>query len=116
MFTARRCCIGVSALRPTPPSTTRAESATAQRCTLLSVITKDGLKLIQELQDSVRHAQELLMEPLSAEDQQVFMGLLTRLVEAHELRDVAARPEASTAVDGEPPSARRRPRAVKRPL
>ncbi|WP_398492529.1 MarR family winged helix-turn-helix transcriptional regulator [Variovorax sp.] len=82
----------------------------------LSVITKDGLKLIQELQDSVRHAQELLMEPLSAEDQQVFMGLLTRLVEAHELRDVAARPEASTAVDGEPPSTRRRPRAVKRPL
>jgi len=50
----------------------------------LSVITKEGLKLINELQESIDRSQELLIEPLSEEDRVTFMKLLTQLVETHE--------------------------------
>lgn len=54
----------------------------------LSVITKEGLKLIRELQESIRRSQERLVEPLTAEERVVFMKLLTQLVDAHEKMDV----------------------------
>lgn len=50
----------------------------------LSVITKKGLKLIHELQGSIHHSQERLLEPLSPEDRLIFMRMLTQLVDAHE--------------------------------
>lgn len=50
----------------------------------LSVITKKGLNLIHELQDSIHRSQERLLEPLAAEDRVVFMRMLTQLVDAHE--------------------------------
>jgi len=50
----------------------------------LSVITKKGLKLIHELQGSIHHSQERLLEPLSPEDRVIFMRMLTQLVDAHE--------------------------------
>lgn len=48
------------------------------------MITKEGLKLINELQESIDRSQELLIEPLSEEDRVTFMKLLTQLVETHE--------------------------------
>ncbi len=53
----------------------------------LSVITKDGLKLINDLQESIHRSQELLIQPLSPEDRAVFMKLLVQLVDAHEKMD-----------------------------
>ena len=50
----------------------------------LSVITKEGLNLINDLQESIHRSQELLIEPLSPEDRAVFMKLLSQLVDAHE--------------------------------
>lgn len=50
----------------------------------LSVITKKGLKLISELQESIHRSQERLLEPLPVEERAVFMKLLTQLVDAHE--------------------------------
>lgn len=50
----------------------------------LSVITKDGLNLINDLQESIHRSQELLIEPLSPDDRAVFMQLLAQLVDAHE--------------------------------
>ncbi|CAM3961002.1 MarR family transcriptional regulator [Bordetella tumbae] len=50
----------------------------------LSVITKEGLNLINDLQESIHRSQELLVEPLSPEDRVVFMRLLAQLVDAHE--------------------------------
>lgn len=50
----------------------------------LSVITKKGLDLIHELQDSIHRSQERLLEPLPAEDRVVFMRMLSHLVDAHE--------------------------------
>jgi DNA-binding MarR family transcriptional regulator len=50
----------------------------------LSVITTDGLNLINELQESIHRSQELLIEPLSPDDRAVFMKLLAQLVDAHE--------------------------------
>jgi DNA-binding MarR family transcriptional regulator len=50
----------------------------------LSVITKKGMKLISELQESIHRSQELLLEPLPAEERVVFMRLLSQLVDAHE--------------------------------
>ncbi|MGO4392794.1 MarR family winged helix-turn-helix transcriptional regulator [Variovorax sp. M-6] len=53
----------------------------------LSVITKEGLKLINDLQESIHRSQELLIEPLSPDDRAVFMKLLVQLVDAHEKMD-----------------------------
>lgn len=53
----------------------------------LSVITKEGLKLINDLQESIDRSQELLVEPLSPDDRVVFMRLLAQLVDAHEKMD-----------------------------
>lgn len=53
----------------------------------LSVITKEGLKLINDLQESIYLSQELLVEPLPPEDRAVFMKLLSQLVDAHERMD-----------------------------
>lgn len=53
----------------------------------LSVITKEGLNLINDLQDSIHRSQELLVEPLSPEDRVIFMRLLAQLVDAHEKMD-----------------------------
>lgn len=50
----------------------------------LSVITKDGLNLINDLQESIHRSQELLLDPLSPDDRAVFMKLLAQLVDAHE--------------------------------
>ncbi|NEX64688.1 MarR family winged helix-turn-helix transcriptional regulator [Noviherbaspirillum galbum] len=50
----------------------------------LSVITKQGLRLINDLQESIARSQELLLEPLTPEERAVFMKLLTQLVDAHE--------------------------------
>ncbi|WP_183031021.1 MarR family winged helix-turn-helix transcriptional regulator [Cupriavidus sp. UME77] len=50
----------------------------------LSVITKEGLKLINDLQENIHRSQELLIEPLPAEERVVFMKLLAQLVDAHE--------------------------------
>jgi DNA-binding MarR family transcriptional regulator len=50
----------------------------------LSVITKQGLKLINSLQESIARSQELLLEPLPPEERVIFMKLLTQLVDAHE--------------------------------
>ncbi|HEX7649577.1 MAG TPA: MarR family winged helix-turn-helix transcriptional regulator [Noviherbaspirillum sp.] len=50
----------------------------------LSVITKQGLKLINDLQESIARSQELLLEPLAPEERVIFMKLLTQLVDAHE--------------------------------
>lgn len=50
----------------------------------LSVITKDGLNLINDLQESIHRSQELLIEPLSPDDRVIFMKLLAQLVDAHE--------------------------------
>lgn len=50
----------------------------------LSVITKQGLKLINDLQESIARSQELLLEPLTSEERVIFMKLLTQLVDAHE--------------------------------
>lgn len=50
----------------------------------LSVITKEGLKLINDLQESIHRSQELLIEPLSPDDRAAFMKLLAQLVDAHE--------------------------------
>jgi DNA-binding MarR family transcriptional regulator len=54
----------------------------------LSVITKQGLKLINDLQESITRSQELLLEPLPPEERVVFMKLLTQLVDAHEKMNV----------------------------
>ena len=53
----------------------------------LSVITKEGLNLINDLQDSIHRSQELLIEPLSPDDRVTFMKLLAQLVDAHEKMD-----------------------------
>ncbi len=53
----------------------------------LSVITKEGLKLINDLQESIHLSQELLVEPLSPDDRIIFMKLLAQLVDAHENMD-----------------------------
>ena len=53
----------------------------------LSVITTDGLNLINDLQESIHRSQELLIEPLSPEDRVVFMRLLAQLVDAHEKKE-----------------------------
>lgn len=53
----------------------------------LSVITKEGLNLINDLQESIHRSQELLVEPLSPEDRVVFMRLLAQLVDAHEKQE-----------------------------
>jgi DNA-binding MarR family transcriptional regulator len=53
----------------------------------LSVITKPGLNLINELQGSIHRSQELLVEPLSPEERAEFMRLLAKLVDAHEKMD-----------------------------
>ena len=53
----------------------------------LSVITKEGLKLINDLQESIHRSQELLIEPLSPDDRAAFMKLLAQLVDAHEKVD-----------------------------
>jgi DNA-binding MarR family transcriptional regulator len=50
----------------------------------LSVITKKGLTLINELQRSIHRSQERLLEPLPAQQRAEFMRLLAQLVEAHE--------------------------------
>lgn len=50
----------------------------------LSVITKEGLNLINDLQGSIHRSQELLIEPLSPDDRVTFMKLLAQLVDAHE--------------------------------
>ncbi len=50
----------------------------------LSVITKPGLNLINDLQGSIHRSQELLIEPLSSEERVEFMRLLAKLVDAHE--------------------------------
>lgn len=50
----------------------------------LSVITKAGLKLINDLQENIHRSQELLIEPLPEEERAVFMKLLAQLVDAHE--------------------------------
>ena len=53
----------------------------------LSVITKEGLNLINDLQESIHRSQELLIEPLPPDDRAVFMKLLAQLVDAHEKLD-----------------------------
>jgi DNA-binding MarR family transcriptional regulator len=53
----------------------------------LSVITTDGLNLINDLQESIHRSQELLIEPLSPEDRAEFMRLLAQLVDAHEKKE-----------------------------
>ncbi|MNR43001.1 transcriptional regulator SlyA [compost metagenome] len=53
----------------------------------LSVITTDGLNLINDLHESIHRSQELLIEPLSPEDRVVFMRLLAQLVDAHEKKE-----------------------------
>jgi DNA-binding MarR family transcriptional regulator len=50
----------------------------------LSVITKKGLTLINELQHSIHRSQERLLEPLPPEKRDEFMKLLAQLVDAHE--------------------------------
>lgn len=50
----------------------------------LSVITKPGLNLINDLQGSIHRSQELLIEPLSPEERVEFMRLLAKLVDSHE--------------------------------
>jgi DNA-binding MarR family transcriptional regulator len=50
----------------------------------LSVITKEGLKLINDLQESINRSQELLLDPLPPEERVHFMRLLAQLVDAHE--------------------------------
>lgn len=56
----------------------------------LSVITKQGLKLIRSLQDNMQRSQDRLIEPLSAADRAVFMKLVTDVVHAHENMDSSA--------------------------
>jgi DNA-binding MarR family transcriptional regulator len=58
----------------------------------LSVITKTGMKLIGELQESIRRSQERLVEPLSVEERADFMKLLAKLVDAHEKSDNSVAP------------------------
>ena len=53
----------------------------------LSVITTDGLNLINDLQESIHRSQEMLIEPLSQDDRVVFMRLLAQLVDAHEKKE-----------------------------
>jgi len=50
----------------------------------LSVITKKGLTLINELQRSIHRSQERLLEPLPPPQRAEFMKLLAQLVDAHE--------------------------------
>lgn len=50
----------------------------------LTVITKEGLKLINDLEESINRSQELLVEPLDEDEQAMFMKLLAKLVDAHE--------------------------------
>lgn len=50
----------------------------------LSVITKKGLTLINELQRSIQRSQERLLEPLPPQQRAEFMTLLAQLVDAHE--------------------------------
>ena len=59
----------------------------------LSVITKKGLTLVHELQESIHRSQERLLEPLSPEDRVIFMKLLTQLLDAHEKANSQAREE-----------------------
>lgn len=56
----------------------------------LSVITKQGLKVMRSLQESMQRSQDRLIEPLSPEDRASFMKLVTQVVEAHENMDSAA--------------------------
>lgn len=53
----------------------------------LSVITKEGLKLIRELQGSINNSQERLIDPLTPDERTAFMTLLAKLVDAHEKMD-----------------------------
>jgi DNA-binding MarR family transcriptional regulator len=50
----------------------------------LSVITKKGLTLINELQQSIQRSQERLLEPIPAPQRAEFMRLLAQLVDSHE--------------------------------
>ena len=56
----------------------------------LSVITKQGLKLMQSLQEGLQRSQDRLIEPLSGADRDGFMKLVTQIVEAHESMDSSA--------------------------
>lgn len=53
----------------------------------LSVITKEGLKLIRELQGSINKSQERLVDPLTPVERVALMTLLSKLVDAHEQMD-----------------------------
>jgi DNA-binding MarR family transcriptional regulator len=56
----------------------------------LSVITKQGLKVMRSLQEGMQRSQDRLIEPLSAADRAGFMKLVTQIVEAHERMDSTA--------------------------
>lgn len=56
----------------------------------LSVITKQGLKVMRSLQEGMQRAQDRLIEPLCEADRASFMKLVTQVVEAHESMDSSA--------------------------
>lgn len=56
----------------------------------LSVITKQGLKVMRALQESMQRAQDRLIEPLSQAERESFMKLVTQIVQTHEDMDSAA--------------------------
>jgi len=58
----------------------------------LSVITKTGLKLIGELQESIHRSQVRLVEPLPPDERATFLKLLAQLVDAHEKEDRLSAP------------------------
>lgn len=53
----------------------------------LSVITKNGLKVIGSLHDCMQRAQDRLIAPLSESNRALFMKLVTQVVHAHENMD-----------------------------
>lgn len=55
----------------------------------LSVITKQGLKVMRSMQESMQRAQDRLIEPLSEADREHFMKLVTQIVQTHEDMDSA---------------------------
>jgi DNA-binding MarR family transcriptional regulator len=50
----------------------------------LSVITKQGLKMMNSLYEGMQSSQERLIAPLSEADRALFMKLVSEVVEAHE--------------------------------
>ena len=72
----------------------RREPSPADRRVKLVRLTRDGARLLREVEPAVRRVQERLLAPLAPRDRATMLRLLTQLASVH--NDVTSAPQRST--------------------